>query len=1173
MNDVVRMTAVTHPLRSERKDIELPEGLTVDQMLKIAQPDERQLEHALVFVKGEVIPREYWPRYRPKAGILIEVRAFPVPRGGGGGSKDPLRIILTIAVIAVAWWAGPALVAYAGFQAGTTAFAVASAVATAVVSTVGMLAVNAVAPIRMPKVPSLSGTDGRDSPTLFINGARNQLRPFSPVPFILGRYRVTPTLGAKPYTEVIGDKQFVRMLFVWGVGPLDIDTATLKIGDTPITDFDGVQMEHREGYDSDNPLTLFPSSVEQEDFSVLLSQSAGWIERTSAEDADELCVDVTFLQGLVEFDSNGNRTNRSVDIEINYREVGTSPWLEIDTSDSRFKTTASSSWLNKTGNDLDSITFTHNKTSAIRHGIRWGVDRGQYEIRIRRTTADTDSTQIFDQLFWSSLKTFTNEDPINTPYPVAKTALVIQATDQLNNIVDEFNGVVTTVCKDYVGGSPSWVEQATQNPASLFRHILQGNGVTQPLSDARVDLDTLQEWHTFCEDKGFKFNMVRDFSSSIWDALADVAAAGRAAPTQIDGKWSVVLEKVRDNPVSFITPRNSFDFKAEKFFINQPHGWRIRFANEDEDYRFDERRVYRDGYTDDNATLFENLEIPGVTDPDQIFKLGRFRIAQAILQPERYSFKQDMEFLTYRRGDRVAITHDVLLVGLHSGRIKDVILSGADVTGLVLDEPVTMEGGQDYGIAIRTVDDAKITRQVVTAAGTTDTITLSTPIVGIGSPAVAAVEAGNIFGFGLFGEETDDASIIAIIPEDNLRAQIYAVPYREAIFDADSEEIPEFTTNLTPLRVIPAPYIRSVVSDESALALGPGDTLRVRIGVTFDPLNEEVFGVEPEVRAQMRPSGTEEPYFNAEIDAYEPGHIFLSNVRAGETWDIRLRFVVPGRLPGPWVYSYGHLVVGKSTPPAALSGMTISVFGGQALIRWDEPDEIDVQFGGKVLFRHSPLMTGAAWGESVSIGTAARARSLFAVLPLKAGTYMARVYDAAGNPSTEVTSVTTKQASVLEFANVTSIDEHDSPAFDGTHDNTVVDGGNLRLDEGSPRSLTGEYLFSAGIDVATVKRVRLTTRISVATYNIDDNIDSRLDNIDNWEDFDGSLQAAADAHVYVRHTDDNPAGSPVDWSAWERLDSAEFEARGFEFKCVLTADSEDYNILVDELGVDVEEVV
>lgn len=1182
MPGLVRMTAVTHPFKAERRELSLPEGLTIEKMLEEVQPEKRHLEHAVVFVRGERIPRNYWPLYKPKSGSLVEVRAFPVPRGGGGGEggKNPLRTILTIAVFALAMWAGPVIAGWAfGMGPLTQGAAMAlqglSALATGLLTVGGMLVINALVPNRPAQVAQLSstpGATGSDSPTLFIEGARNAVRPFSPVPAVLGKYRMFPPLGSRPYTEVIGDKQFIRMLFVWGIGPVSIDLTSLKIGETPLSEFSGIQIEHREGYADDEPLTLFPSTVDQQDFSILLSRAADWISRTSAADADELGIDLTFPQGLVEFDERGNRASRTVNVEIEYRPTGSGTWLKIDTANAKFQTTAPSSWLNKTGDDLNSITFNQNRTSTIRHGIRWGVDtQGQYDIRVRRTTADTDSTQIFDQLSWSALRSITSEDPVQSPVPVAKTAMVIQATDQLNGVIDEFNGVVTTVCPDWDSGTETWIERATQNPASLFRHVLQGNGVSEPLLDARIDLETLQDWHELCTAKGFKFNMVRDFAASVWDTLSDVASAGRAAPTQIDGKWSVVVEQAWATPASFITPRNSYNFHADKFFVDLPHAWRVRFPNEDEGYRADERPVYRDGYSAANATLFESLELPGVTNADQVYRLGRFRLAQGVQQPERWMFSQDMEYLTYRRGSRVSITHDVLLVGLASGRIKEVTLDGTDVTGLVLDEAVTMVEGQNYGIAIRTLL-GNVTGQVVTVAGTTKILTLTTPIVGVGSPAAPAVSAGEIFGFGLLGQETDDATILSIVPDGNLRAQITAVPYREVIFDADTETIPDFETNLTPLTAIPAPSIRSVVSNESALALGPGDTLRVRIGIGFDPLGEEVFGYKPELVVQMRPSDTSEPYFAANVESLETNHIFISGVRTGETWDIRMRFIIPGRLPGPWANIFNHVVIGKSTPPSPLSNMTISAFGAQALIRWDAPAELDVLFGGEVVFRHSAEFDAPSWAGSVSIGTSARARTLYAVLPLKPGSYLARVYDIAGNPSDEVTVVTTKQASVHQFAAVDSLDE--APDWLGAHDGTIEDAGKLTIDgTASPALLTGTYNFVQGMDLGSVKRVRLTTRLNVITFNVDDNIDGRLSDIDNWEDFDATLSAGADARVFVRHTDDNPAGSPVTWSAWERLDSAEFEARAFEFYVVLTRDSVDYNILVDELGVDAEEVV
>jgi len=1180
MPGIIRLTAAVHPFKTDHKNLEFEEGVTIQDMIDQAQPDKRQIKHVRVFCRGDIIPREAWHKIKPKDGDIIEVRAFHVPTGGGGGGgKDVARVVLTIAVIALAVATGGAGLALMGFSSATIAaggawVTFAGAMWTGLVATVGMLAVNALCPVRAPKLDQLSSTAGTsDSQTLFLEGARNSLNPFGVVPAILGKYRATPPLGSKPYTEIIGDNNYLRMLFIWGIGPISIDTSSLKIGDTLLSDFSDYQIEHREGYSTDQPLTLFPSAISQEDFTILLKQASGWITRTTTVNADEIGLDISFPSGLVEFDTSGNKNTRSVNVEIEYRETGTSPWLKIDTSEAKYKTTFDPSWESKTGSSLNSVTFSQKRTSAIRHGIRFGVaSRGQYDVRIRRTTADVDVTTIADATVWSSLRSITAEDPVSAPFPLAMTALVIKATDQLNGVIDEFSGVVTTVCKDWDSDTQTWIERATQNPASLFRHVLQGNAIAEPLADARIDLDCLQDWHDFCVAKGFKFNMVRDFASSVWETLADVASAGRASPTQIDGKWGVVIDQVQAYAVSYVTPRNSFGFKASKFFLNVPHGWRIRFSNEDQEYAADERRVYRDGYSDSNATKFENLELPGITDPDQIFKLGRFRLAQALNQPERWTFNQDMEFLTYKRGSRINISHDVLLVGLGQGRITSVTLDGSNnVTAISVDEEFTMEAGKDYGVIIRTPRNGNITAQVITEAGTTKSLTLTTPIAGVGSPAEQAVHIGDMCGFGLHGLESDDATVIAILPTSNMTAQIICIPYRAAIYSADTEEIPEFDTKVTPLAAIPAPSVRTVVSDETVMVVSSTGTLRMRVALTFDPLSTK-YSMTPTIDVQMRHSGNNEPFFPAVIEDKGEGYVFIGDVRTGEVIDIRLRFAVPGGLPGPWTTISSHTVVGKSTLPAELKNMTISAFGAQAFIRWDQPTELDVIFGGKVEFRHSQLMTGAAWGESTSIGQAAFARALFAVLPLKEGTYFARVYDVDGNPAETITSVSTKQISVHEFENVTTIDE--APTFPGTHDDTEESSGNLKIDDGvSPKVYEGTYTFSQGIDLTTVQRVRLTTRLTVSIFNVNDTIDSRVSNIDDWEDFDASLIGGADARVYVRHTDTDPSASPVTWSAWERLDSAEFEARAFQFYIILDRESVDYNINVSELGVDVEKIV
>ncbi len=1177
MNKSVKLSALTHPFSSERKLLEFKEGATIRDMIVTAQPDTAKLRHAIVFINGKMIPRSAWATHTPKAGELVEARACAVPFGGGDdGGKNVLRIVLTIAVIALSVFLGPEIAPFLlPPTASAATVATVSAIASAVVASAGMLAVNSLCAVKPASLASLSGTQGTtDSASLFLEGTSNSLKPFSPVPVVLGKHRMTPPLGSKPYTEMIGDDQYFRMLFVWGIGPISIDLTSLKIGDTLLTNFTDYQIEHREGYSTDLPLTLFPDAVSEENFTAALTQAAGWLTRTTTVNADEISLDILF-NGLVQFDETGNKQSRAVNVEIEYRKTYTEgDWLKIDTTDPKFKTSFDSSWLNITSGDLDSITFTGKKAAALRFGIRWGVEeRAQYDVRVRRTTVDTSSTLISDLTYWTALRSIKIESPVDSSVPLAMTALVIKATDQFNGIVDDFSGVVTRVCNDWDADTGTWIERVSQNPASLFRFVLQGNGMAVPLADARIDLTALQDFHEFCTAKGFKFNMVRDYSSSVWDTLRDICAAGRAAPTMVDGKWSVVIDREQTAPVSIITPRNSFDFSAEKFFIDPPHGWRIQFSNEDQDYATDERRVYRDGYSDANASKFETLELLGVTDPDQVFKLGRWRMSQVLNQPERWTFKQDMEYLTYRRGDWVKIAHDVMIVGLATGRVKSVILGDDNaVAGVVLDENCVMEAGKTYGLVIRTLTNPSLTGQVETIAGAQTTLSFTEPIAGIGSPPEAAIAEGDLFCFGELGEETEDAQVISISPNSNLQATVVAVPYRTANYAHEDEEIPAFITKISTAAVIPAPTVRSIVSDETAMVISSTGSLKIRVGITYDPLSSSIFGNGTEFVIQIRQHGTNEPFYPAVIEEQGEGYVYIGDVRSKEVVDIRMRFKVNGKLiPGPWTTVSGYTVVGRSSYPSPLTNMTISAFGAQAMIRWDKPSEIDVLYGGEVAFRHSPLMTGATWGESVSIGQSSLARTLFAVLPLKEGTYLARVYDVDGNPSETITSVTTKQVSVNEFVSVTSLDE--APDFLGTHSGTEVSSNALKLIDGaSPVVMSGTYHFAEGIDLGAVSRVRLTTRLTVSIYAVNDLIDSRLSNIDDWADFDGSVISDVDAKVYVRHTDDDPAISAPAWSAWERLDSAEFEARGFEFYVVMDRDNVDYNMLISELGVDVEKL-
>lgn len=1185
----VQFVGAMHPLKVETCELVMRHGLTIAEMLALAQPDPGLLRDAVVFIDDVEVKREYWHLTRPKPGHVVTARVVPFLRGGGGGGgggKSPTRTLLTIAVIAAAFFLGPALGAALGFNTSAVILGqtvnLAAAVGGALISVAGTLLVNAIAPIRPPSMATLSGAGVggvAESPSLFLDGSRNAARPFEVVPSVLGFYRFRPPLGATTFTEVLGDSNRLRMLLAVGLGELEL--SGWRIGNTPLEDFEDYELETRPGTAADAPLTLYTDQVEQDEFSVSLTQASSWHQRTSGLDADELSVDITFPRGLVSFGSSGGRGSRTIVLEVQYRKVGDVTWLDIPAG---FTSTLDASAV--VGSE---VTFTGAQSAAARHGIGWKTpERAQYEVQIRRTTTDTTSTSIFDSAYWATLRTVTNEDPVQLPVPLAKAALNIRATDQINSLLEELSVLAkSVVANSWNRATMTWdADVASNNPADLFRHVLQGPGKATPVPDDEIDLVKLQEWHEFCEDNGFTFNQVRDFSASVQDTLADIASAGRAGLDNVDGKWSVVIDQPSDITYTHISPRNSSNFEAEKLFDEVPHAWRVRFPNENEDYAQDVRTVYRDGYDVGTATLFEAIEFPGVTNPDHVWKLGRYHGAVAVQRPERWTVTQDFEALVARRGRRVKVTHDVVLVGLASGRIKsmtDTVGDGTgDITSITVDIDLTMETGKTYGLNVRrdVPGDVSLSVPINTVVGTTRTVTPTTAV-----PAASAPEVGDLFGFGELGQETEDALVLSAEPDTEFSGKIALVPYRGTeVYGADTGVVPTYTPTITAEAFLPAAFIEEVGTDESVLEVGAGDAILVRAEVRVQPI--DVNGAYLEV--QQRFSGTSEPYYNSDMVQRGKSTARLKGLNTGETWDLRVRWNQENKLPGPWTTVPSVRIIGRSSLPSGLTGATISVFGGQAHIRWNEPSELDVRFGGVVQFRHSSSFADPPWPESTSIGDAANARSLFAALPLKPGTYLARVFDADGNPSATIVSLSTKQASVLQYANVSTIDE--APLFLGTHDGTIVKGTELEmqgtgqfddiadldavanLDYYGGVVATATYSFAGGFDFGVVKRVRLTSRMTTLIDNVLDTIDERTSDMDTWEDFDGTNSSQADLQIWEHHTDDDPAGTPT-WSAWNRLDSAEFEARGFEFEARFFSDDPAYDLHASELGVDAEEIV
>jgi sulfur carrier protein ThiS len=195
-------------------------------------------------VNGQPLLRRDWA-IRPLATHDVVVLVGLPGGGGGGGGSNPLRVVLSIAVMVLAPYAAAGLMGYGMTAAGIAAAQAAMGtigfgLMAAGVSVLGAFLVNALVPLPNPSVPSAQNGIA-PSPTYSLQSQGNFARLLQPVPVIYGRHLVYPDLGATPYTEYINNEQYLHQLLVIGQGEYAIEA--VRIEDTPIQSFSEVQAQ------------------------------------------------------------------------------------------------------------------------------------------------------------------------------------------------------------------------------------------------------------------------------------------------------------------------------------------------------------------------------------------------------------------------------------------------------------------------------------------------------------------------------------------------------------------------------------------------------------------------------------------------------------------------------------------------------------------------------------------------------------------------------------------------------------------------------------------------------------------------------------------------------------------------------------------------------------------
>lgn len=727
----------------------------------------------------------------------------------------------------------------------------------------------------------------------------------------------------------------------------------------------------------------------------------GWVTETLTNCGYKVKIAVHFPEGLRAIGTKDGK-NYPLVVELEYR-------IRYYLNGSTIPTAWSDSITHfVSGVDKDAFT------EVIEFNIPTNYVNNKADVSIRRVTFDFTEPKNEDKRYYyrCSLQTvtayqqateqnFVLKDP---PKPVdtrlAKTALRLKATNQINGNIEGVNCVVHTITKVWTGSTPqgtsgSWAlvkdndgkYVGTSNPAALFMYLITHPGNPRRVNwDSNiinyVDMEQIQRWYLYCNNKHFNSsNTVEDVSRKryitgtsteiifefndivadqrgVLEVLRDICAAGRASPALINNKWTVVIDEPKDIIAQHFTPHNSWGFESTKILPKRPDALKIQYLDENNNYQQSEVIVATPGFTKDTAELFETISFVGITNSILAEDHGQWQFAQAILRPEIYTFNTDIEYLVCNRGDRVKVTHDIPMWGTASGRVKNVI----STTQLELDEEIEMLANKVYTIRIRsvnidgTVSSEKRTLSKVSVDSYVTVVTIDIDPLNI-DPQRAPIYNANpqdLFMIGELNNEAHDLLVLSIEPASNAKsARLTLVDYASTIF-TNYKTLTNLVfdpniTNLPPAYVEsigdikPILLINDIRSDDSVMEKLSSNNFIYGIKVPYANVKnilEYPSVAMVEMEAELIEAGNAGSPVTVKVP-FDSGAVVLKGVEEGLTYRIKLRYLTKNGSSGPWSPSLNHTVVGKLAPPENVAGLSAEIKPVQVSIIWQPCTNID----------------------------------------------------------------------------------------------------------------------------------------------------------------------------------------------------------------------------------------
>jgi len=308
-------------------------------------------------------------------------------------------------------------------------------------------------------------------------------------------------------------------------------------------------------------------------------------------------------------------------------------------------------------------------------------------------------------------------------------------------------------------------------------------------------------------------------------------------------------------------------------------------------------------------------------------------------------------------------------------------------------------------------------------------------------------------------------------------------------------------------------------------------------------------------------------------------------------YDVRARAINALGVRGEFNTVSNFYVDALGIVPADVTNFDGQTVGSTLHLNWTPVTDLDL---AHYIIRYSNLTSGATYSAAEDLAQVVSSSSSLAV-PAASGTYFIKAVDdtaSGSNVSENAASFVITNVDIDDLNVVATLTEN--PSFTGVKSDVVLNSsGKLELDvstkfdaatgnfddrtgnfDGNPGSFTssGIYYFANDLDFGQKYTSRLTNNVTMERFDVTDTMDLATGQFDSRAGvFDGDPTAFNDVSVSVemRHTDDDPAGSPAytDWSAFTVADVA---ARALQFRLLMTSTDTNVTPLVSALSASID---